>query len=383
VFQAPAAHRHPCPAWCLPQFPKLFEASAIRLVHHSVETAEQLSGSILAHLGAHFVQVWAHTDGGCAPVLLLVPDGMDECIWWRVWPLLRAYQKPPTCGLCVPLQGEELAGTRVDGSTASCVVCEVQEPQRQPRGGAAAAAAKENGAAAGQDSEATEDDEKEAAEAAAEEGDEEEEQQPADPDAIVYVVEWLGEGGAPGGERASLRRSQLQRAESSPLAALTGPFLQLWVETVATAEPVAVRCCCFCKCVCWGWCSCMRAGGSLIANGQSMCTCCRRSPSLLCLPELMVQGVAGISCLWRVAEYWRQLYSLPEQLPAEMAERLRPARQKALYKVPSALQQAGAGSDEEPGAAAAGGGGEDNEEAEYDPGGWVGGVGGGQPAACC
>jgi hypothetical protein len=97
---------------------------------------------------------------------------------------------------------------------------------------------------------------------------------------------------------------------------------------------------------------------------------------LLCLPDLLVQGVAGISCLWRVAEYWRQLYGLPEQLPAEMAERLRPARQKALHKVPSALQQAGAGSDEEPGAGG-GGGGEDDEEAEYDPGGWVGGWVGG------
>ena len=149
----------------------------------------------------------------------------------------------PNRGLRLPLQGEELVGTRDDGSTASCVVLEVQEPQRQPRGGAAAATAKENGAAAGEDSEATEDDEKEAAVAAAEEEEDEEEEQPADPDAIVYVVEWLGEG-APGGERASLRRSQLQRAESSPLAALTGPFLQLWVETVATAEPVAVRCCC-------------------------------------------------------------------------------------------------------------------------------------------
>lgn len=40
-----------------PQFPKLYEGEAVRLVHHSVETAEQLCDTILAHLGARFVQV--------------------------------------------------------------------------------------------------------------------------------------------------------------------------------------------------------------------------------------------------------------------------------------------------------------------------------------
>ena len=168
-------------------------------------------------------------------------------MWWQAWRIAACLPAALNPAPCVPLQGEELIGTREDGSAASCVVREVQEPQRQPRS-AAAAAAKANGAAAGEDSEATEhDDETEAAGAAAEEEDEEEEeQQPAaDPDAIVYVVEWLGEGVAPGGGRASLRRAQLRRAEGSPLAALTAPFLQLWVETVATAEPVAVRRCCW------------------------------------------------------------------------------------------------------------------------------------------
>ena len=126
------------------------------------------------------------------------------------------------------------------------------------------------------------------------------------------------------------------------------------------------------------WCSvhCRQAVG--------VCTCCRcllaHHACPACLAFCLVQGVAGISCLWRVAEYWRLLYGLPEQLPAEMAERLRPARQKALHKVPSALQQAGAGSDEEPGGGRGGGDGEDDEEAEYDPGGWAGGWVAGQPA---
>jgi hypothetical protein len=74
-----------------------------------------------------------------------------------------------------------------------------------------------------------------------------------------------------------------------------------------------------------------------------------------------VQGVAGISCLWRVADYWRERHGLPEQLPPEMAERLRPARQKALQKVPSVAQAVGGASDDEAG-------GDDDEAEEYDPG---------------
>lgn len=123
------------------------------------------------------------------------------------------------------MQGEELAGTRGDGSTCACVVREVQLP---------AAPAKENGAAAtsgAADSEATDEEREE----------EEEEELPVDPDAVVYVVEWLGEDGASSGTRASLRRSQLARTAASPLAALDKQLLQRWVETVATAEPVAVR----------------------------------------------------------------------------------------------------------------------------------------------
>lgn len=251
------------------QFPKLYEAAAIRLVQHSVDTAEQLCGSILAHLGTHFVLVGVHA---CCALLCssCVMNASDGCAHAATPPTIACPLVCPllnTCpAACVPAQGEELVGTREDGSsTARCVVREVQEPPRQPRNSAAAAAAthKANGAAAaaagGEESDATE--EEDAAGAAAGEDEESGEEEPVDPDAIVYVVEWLGEGGMPGGERASLRRSQLQRAEGSPLAALTGPFLQLWVETVATAEPVAVRwvgcplkCCpCFSASRCRSW----------------------------------------------------------------------------------------------------------------------------------
>ncbi len=126
---------------------------------------------------------------------------------------------------CCNVQGEELVGTREDGSSCACVVREVQLP---------AAPAKENGAAAtggAADSEATDEEREE---------EEEEEEAPVDPDAVVYVVEWLGEGGAPSGTRASLRRGQLARTPATPLAGLDKPLLQRWVETVATAEPVAV-----------------------------------------------------------------------------------------------------------------------------------------------
>lgn len=75
------------------------------------------------------------------------------------------------------------------------------------------------------------------------------------------------------------------------------------------------------------------------------------------------QGVAGVSCLWRVADYWRELHGLPEALPAELAERLRPARHKSMHRVPSvqAAAAAAAGSDEE------GGGREDEAEEDYNP----------------
>lgn len=73
--------------------------------------------------------------------------------------------------------------------------------------------------------------------------------------------------------------------------------------------------------------------------------------------------MAGITCLWRVTEHWRQRHELPEQLPAEMAERLRPARQKALQKLPGVQHVVGAASDDEAGAL------DDDEAEEYDPGG--------------
>ena len=112
-------------------------------------------------------------------------------------------------------------GSREGGGEARCVVREVQPPARPQR---------ENGAAGG-DSDATDADEAE------------EEAGPADPSTILYTVEWLGgEGGAPTDERTSLYQSQLRRpAAGSPLAALPRAMLQRWMETVATAEPVAVR----------------------------------------------------------------------------------------------------------------------------------------------
>lgn len=141
------------------------------------------------------------------------------------------------------LQGEELLGTTAEGgSTARCIVRKVQAPQH-----AAAAGSKENGAAAdggaavdgGADSDATdEENEGEKAEKEAEE----QQQQPVDPDSIEYVVEWLSDSGAPTGQHASLHRAQLQRGKDSALTKLTKPLLHQWVETVAIAEPVAVRC---------------------------------------------------------------------------------------------------------------------------------------------
>lgn len=70
--------------------------------------------------------------------------------------------------------------------------------------------------------------------------------------------------------------------------------------------------------------------------------------------------MAGVSCLWRVSEYWRAAYGLPTELPPAMAERLRPARRGALQKVPS-LQAAAAGEEGEAG------GGEEAGGEEYDP----------------
>lgn len=200
-----------------------------------METAEQLCGSILGHLSSHFVQV-----PDPAAAVRLLPTTLHLCHsnrwmradnrWMRFFPV------------ATPLQDEELVGTKEDGTSARCIVREVEHPQRA----AAAPGAHENGAtgpsipaAAGEDSEATED-EKEGGKEDEEEEDEEAEQPPVDPESIIYVVEWLGEGGTPTAERASLCRTQLQRPEDSPLAALTQPLLQQWVETVATAEPVAV-----------------------------------------------------------------------------------------------------------------------------------------------
>lgn len=80
---------------------------------------------------------------------------------------------------------------------------------------------------------------------------------------------------------------------------------------------------------------------------------------------LCPQGVAGISCLWRAADYWRTRHGLPEQLPARMAERLRPARARALHKVPS-LQAAAAEEEAAGGAAAGGAGSEDDEEFDLE-----------------
>ncbi len=75
--------------------------------------------------------------------------------------------------------------------------------------------------------------------------------------------------------------------------------------------------------------------------------------------------MAGISCLWRVADYWRTRHGLPEQLPARMAERLRPARAKALHKVPS-LQAAAAEEEAAGGAAAGRAASEDDEEFDLE-----------------
>lgn len=211
----------PCPLGPL-QFPKLYEAESIRLVHHSLEAAEQLCDGILAHFRRHFVQVhWCLRACCCCPQLRVGSSLARRCTISAL---------PCCCRHCF-YQGEELVGTREDGGAAACVVREVQLPAA-PGGGAG-----ENGAAGGDgggDDEATEDEDggKEEGEGAAE--------QAVDPEAITYVVEWL-EGGAPTGQRASLRPSQLARPAGTPLEALTQPLLQQWVETVATAEPVAVR----------------------------------------------------------------------------------------------------------------------------------------------
>lgn len=55
---------------CL-QFPKLYEAEAIRLVHHSLEDADQLCDAILAHLASRFVVVrlLRHAEGWPPAVL--------------------------------------------------------------------------------------------------------------------------------------------------------------------------------------------------------------------------------------------------------------------------------------------------------------------------
>ena len=255
-------HPLPCPAPPLStQFPKLYEAEAVRLVHHSVETAEQLAGSILAHLAVRFVQVRPSPASGqlqafvlCCGVapggrwyagvqcklLPLLPPSLCCCCKATDRPALPVPRPPHRPHACPrpPQQGEELVGTRADGSSCTCIVREVQLPAVPAKeNGAAVAAAAGGSAGGGDDSEATDDEDTE------EEGDEEveEEEPPVDPDAVVYVVEWLGEGGAPSGTRDSLRRGQLARPPTSPLAALEPQLLQRWVETVATAEPVAVR----------------------------------------------------------------------------------------------------------------------------------------------
>ena len=111
-------------------------------------------------------------------------------------------------------------------------------------------------------------------------------------------------------------------------------------------------------------------GGIWAMGSTTVLSCYPHATWLACVLTFLLhsaplawQGVAGISCLWRVAEYWRRKYDLPEQLPPKMAERLRPARQKALHKVPSLQHAAAGGSDDEVGA------GDEEEEDDYDPGG--------------
>ena len=60
-----------------------------------------------------------------------------------------------------------------------------------------------------------------------------------------------------------------------------------------------------------------------------------------------------MSCVWRVLPYWRERYGLPEALPPSLAERLRPARSRALSKVPSLAAAAAAEEAEEEGGGAA------------------------------
>lgn len=210
------------------------------MVHHSLEDADQLCDAILEHLASRFVVVrHLHSVPGsgwqpAAGSQKAKRHGGMECLLCShsAHRLVLAAQYAP-CTLTGDsfswLQAEQLVGTRENGSTAACIVREVQLPQRARENGAAGAGA--NAAAAGE------------GEGADSSSEEEGDQGPVDPASIVYVVDWLsGPGGAPTGERSSLHLEQLQRpAEGSRLAALNKPLLRRWVETVATAEPVAVR----------------------------------------------------------------------------------------------------------------------------------------------
>jgi hypothetical protein len=121
----------------------------------------------------------------------------------------------------------------------------------------------------------------------------------ADPSELTYEVAWLGDNGTPTGKTASLRLKDLRRRDGDGDGGpLTEKYVLEWLRVAASAEPVT--------------------------------------------------GVAGVECLWRVSEYFRRQYDLPEALPAELAETLRPARHAAQAKagrvasgVDDALQEAG------------------------------------------
>lgn len=106
----------------------------------------------------------------------------------------------------------------------------------------------------------------------------------ADPSDIVYEVSWLdADTKLPTGKTStSMKLKDLARDQEGPpkeLAVLGEDFLKQWIDAVAYAEPV--------------------------------------------------QGVFGVECIWRVLDYFRHIHNLPEALPQELAERLRPTRQAA------------------------------------------------------
>lgn len=162
----------------------------------------------------------------------------------------------------------------------------------------------------------------------------------------------------------------------------------------AVVLPCALLLCLLADCVAWLPQLADAVVPTAAAQQQDLCNlkwlvACQHTSSTSFGPPHM-QGVAGISCLWRVADYWRTRHGLPEQLPARMAERLRPARTKALHKVPS-LAAAAAEEEAAGGAAAGRAGSEDDEEFDLeeaqaelmeeaadasdlsDDGGWLGG----------